>query len=192
MRVSDLMSRPALTCHLHDNLNVPARLMWDRDCGVVAVVGDDGRLVGVITDRDICMAAYTQDRSLGELEVNIAMARQPISAHPDQDIAEVERAMAQHQVRRIPVVDSDGKPVGVLSLNDLALEAARPDTRMTDASSRIVHTLAAVCAHRSGGGLAPAAANPPSDEIAPPEWFTRFYPYSLPNNAAPNKKAGAP
>ncbi|HEX8106669.1 MAG TPA: CBS domain-containing protein [Kofleriaceae bacterium] len=192
MQVSDLMSRPGITCHVHDNLNVPARLMWDHDCGAVAVVGDDGKLVGMITDRDVCMAAYTQDRPLGELEVNIAMARHPISARPDQDVEVVERAMAEHQVRRVPVVDDDNRPIGVLSLNDLAIEADRPDTRMTDASSRVVHTLAAVCAHRFAGGPAPRAADLPSDEIAPPGWFTSFYPYSLPDRAADHTKAGAP
>ncbi len=191
MHVSDLMSRPAITCHVHDHLHVPAGLMWDHDCGVVAVVGDDGKLVGMITDRDVCMAAYTQDRPLGELEVNIAMARHPISAHPDQDLEAVERAMAEHQVRRIPVVDSDGKPIGVLSLNDLAIEAARPDTPMTDASSRVVHTLAAVCVHRRADEPAPAA-DQPAGEIAPQGWFTQFYPYSFPDHAARNTKAGAP
>lgn len=194
MRVSDLMSRPAITCHVHDNLNVPARLMWDHDCGVIAVVGDDGRLAGMITDRDVCMAAYTQDRPLGELEVNIAMARCPISARPDQDVEAIERAMAEHQVHRIPVVDDDDKPLGVLSLNDLAIEAARPDTRMTDASSRVVHTLAAVCAHRPAGEPAPEprAADEPVPEIAPPGWFTTFYPYALPDRAAEDTKAGEP
>lgn len=194
MRVSDLMSRPAITCHVHDDLNVPARLMWDHDCGVIAVVGDDGTLLGMITDRDVCMAAYTQDRPLGELEVNIAMARHPISARPDQDLGEVERAMAEHQVRRIPVVDDDGRPIGVLSLNDLAIEAARPDTRMTDGSSRIVHTLAALCAHRSETGALPEprTADGAAREIAPPGWFTRFYPYSLPDRDARTTKAGLP
>jgi CBS-domain-containing membrane protein len=148
MRVQDLMSHPAITCHVNDALNVPAKLMWDHDCGVIAVVRDDGKLAGVVTDRDICMGSYTQGRSLDQILVNSVMATHVISAHPDQELGEVERMMAKHQVRRIPVVDEDRRPVGVLSLTDLALESVEPDTRMKDGLSRVAHTLAAVSRRR--------------------------------------------
>ncbi len=148
MRVQDLMSHPAITCHVNDDLNTPAKLMWDHDCGVILVVRDDGKLAGVITDRDICMAAYTQGRSLDQILVNSVMATHVVSAHPDQKLGEVERMMVEHQVRRIPVVDDDHHPVGVLSLNDLALESVEPDTRMKDGVSKVAHTLAAVCRPR--------------------------------------------
>ncbi|HEX7838983.1 MAG TPA: CBS domain-containing protein [Kofleriaceae bacterium] len=142
------MSHPAITCDVNDDLNVPAKLMWDHDCGVILVVRGDGKLEGVITDRDICMAAYTQGRSLDQILVNSVMAKHVVSAHPDQKLGEVERMMAEHQVRRIPVVDEDNRPVGVLSLNDLALESVEPDTRMKDGVSKVAHTLAAVCRPR--------------------------------------------
>lgn len=148
MRVQDLMSHPAITCHVNDDLNVPAKLMWDHDCGVILVVRDEGKLAGVITDRDICMAAYTQGRALDQILVNSVMAQHVISAHPDQKLGEVERLMAEHQVRRIPVVDDDNRPVGVLSLNDLALESVEPDTRMKDGISKVARTLAALCRRR--------------------------------------------
>jgi CBS domain-containing protein len=148
MRVQDLMSHPAITCHVNDDLNVPAKLMWDHDCGVILAVRDDGKLAGVITDRDICMAAYTQGRSLDQMLVNSVMAKHVVSAHPDQKLGEVERMMAEHQVRRIPVVDDDNRPIGVLSLNDLALESVEPDTRMKDGVSKVAHMLAAVCRRR--------------------------------------------
>jgi CBS-domain-containing membrane protein len=73
------------------------------------------------------------------------MAMHIISAHPDQKLDEVERLMTEHQVRRIPVVDENHRPVGVLSLNDLALESVEPDTRMKDGVSKVAHMLAAVC-----------------------------------------------
>jgi CBS domain-containing protein len=148
MRVQDLMSHPAITCNVNDDLNVPAKLMWDHDCGVILVVREDGKLAGVITDRDICMAAYTQGRSLDQILVNSVMAMHIISAHPDQKLGEVERLMTEYQVRRIPVVDENNRPVGVLSLNDLALESVEPDTRMKDGVSRVAHMLAAVCRPR--------------------------------------------
>jgi CBS domain-containing protein len=148
MRVQDLMSHPAITCDVNDDLNVPAKLMWDHDCGVILVVRGDGKLEGVITDRDICMAAYTQGRSLDQILVNSVMAQHVVSAHPDQKLGQVERMMAEHQVRRIPVVDEDNRPVGVLSLNDLALESVEPDTQMKDGVSKVAHMLAAVCRPR--------------------------------------------
>ena len=57
MRAQDLMTQPIATCHVNDTLNVAAREMWDHDCGAIAITGDDGKLAGMITDRDICMAA---------------------------------------------------------------------------------------------------------------------------------------
>lgn len=148
MRVQDLMSHPAITCHVNDDLHVAAKLMWDHDCGVILAVRDDGKLAGLVTDRDICMAAYTQGRSLDQILVNSVMPKHVVSARPDQKLGEIERLMAEHQLRRIPVVDEDSRPVGVLSLNDLALESVEPDTGMKDGISRVAHTLAAVCRPR--------------------------------------------
>lgn len=149
MRVQDLMSHPAIICNVNDDLNVPAKLMWEHDCGTIAVVREDGKLAGMITDRDICMAAYTQGRPLGEILVNAVMAKHVIAAEADQKLGEVEALMADNQVRRIPVIDSDRKPVGVLSLNDLAIESVQPDTRMKNGPSKIAHTLAAICQPRT-------------------------------------------
>jgi CBS domain-containing protein len=148
MRVQDLMSHPAITCYVTDSLNVPAKLMWDHDCGAIPVVDEEGKLAGMVTDRDIGMAAYTQGRPLAEIVVSDVMARHVISAEPDQELGEVEHLMSAHQVRRIPIVDAHGKPVGLLSLNDLAIESAQADTRMQGGASRVAHTLAAICQRR--------------------------------------------
>ncbi len=156
MKVQDLMSHPALTCNVNDDLNVPAKLMWDHDCGVIAVVREDGKLAGVITDRDICMAAYTQGRPLEQILVNAVMSKDVVAARPDQGLAEVERMMCTNQVRRIPVVDGDHRPIGVVSLNDLAIESVEPDTRMADGPSRVARTLAAVCRPRTADKAAAA------------------------------------
>jgi CBS domain-containing protein len=145
MRAQDLMSHPAVTCQVNDPLTIPAHLMWEHDCGAIPVVRDDGKLAGMITDRDICMAAFTQSRRLDEILVGAVMATRVISVRPDQTIDEIEQRMAEHQVRRLPVVDADGRPVGVLSMNDLAIESVQPDTRMTNGPSKIARTLAAIC-----------------------------------------------
>ena len=149
MRVQDLMSQPAVTCHVNDSLATAAKLMWDRDCGAIAVVRDDGKLTGVITDRDICMAAYTQGKPLEEMLVHSAMAIHVATVSPTQRLGEAEELMAERQVRRLPVVDQDGKPVGMISMNDLAIESVQPDTRMNNGVAQTAHTLAAICTPRS-------------------------------------------
>jgi CBS domain-containing protein len=149
MRVHELMSQPVTICDVNDALVRPAMLMWENDCGAVAVVRDDGVLAGMITDRDICMAAYTQGRNLEDILVNVAMAYPVISATVDQDVREVEALMAVHQVHRIPVVDADGKPIGMLSLTDLARASVEQRTPIKDGLARVAHLLAAITSPRS-------------------------------------------
>lgn len=149
MHARDLMTSPTTTCHVNDPLAVAARRMWDGDLGVLPVINDEGKLTGMITDRDICMAALMQGAALDNLLVNGAMARHVVSATPEATIGDVERLMAKYQVRRIPIVDASGKPIGIISMNDLALASARPKTEPAQAPSKIAHTLAAICVHRT-------------------------------------------
>jgi CBS domain-containing protein len=95
------------------------------------------------------MAAYTQGRALDELLVNAAMAKKVIVASPEATLIDVEQLMARHQVRRIPIVDAAGKPLGIVSMNDLAIESVQPDTAMKHGPSKIAHTMAAICQHRN-------------------------------------------
>jgi CBS domain-containing protein len=88
--------------------------------------GED-RVGAVITDRDICMGTYTRGRPLAELRVADSMSRRLVTCTPDDDVASAVRLMVQHQLHRLPVVDAKGKACGVLSLNDLALDAAHDD-----------------------------------------------------------------
>lgn len=148
MNIKDLMHTPAISCRRTDSLDTAAGLMWEHDCGVITVLGDEGQLVGVITDRDICMAAYTQGRAPKELSVADAMAKQVYFARPDDSVTVAEALMKDHQVRRVPIVDAQDKPVGVLSVNDLARYAVSP--RGKDVQREVVQTLAAVCTPRAG------------------------------------------
>jgi len=124
MKVEQIMTRDVSTCRPQDSLSVAARMMWDHDCGCVPVVEGES-VVGMITDRDVCMAAYTQGRSLGSIPVASAMSKQLHSCRSDESIMVAERTLRLHRVRRLPVVDADGRLVGILSLNDIAREAAR-------------------------------------------------------------------
>ncbi len=127
-RVEQLMSRVVATCRPDDRLNAAARIMWERDCGVVPVTMPDGdaeRVVGMLTDRDVCMAAYTQGRPLEELVVSSAMSRTVHACAPGDSLPAALERMAAARVRRLPVVDGAGRLVGLLSFADVAHEDAR-------------------------------------------------------------------
>jgi CBS domain-containing protein len=126
-RVEDVMQKNARACHADDAMSEAARIMWERDCGFAPVVASDGngRVVGVITDRDLCMAAYTRGKSLGELRVAEAMTTDVHTCAPGDSIAAAEATMRAGRVRRLPVVDAGGQLLGVLSLADLARSLSR-------------------------------------------------------------------
>ncbi len=126
MKVEQIMNREVKTCGPHDSLNTAAQIMWETPCGAVPVVDDQGRPVGFLTDRDLCMAAYTQGRPLAELLVEGAMARKLACCNADDDLDSATQLMRQRRTRRVRVVDRNGSLVGLLTLDDLACEAARP------------------------------------------------------------------
>jgi CBS-domain-containing membrane protein len=147
MKVSDLMSATANSCGANDNLERAAQIMWESDCGVVPVVGDDGRVVGMVTDRDICMAAYTHGQPLWQIAVANAMARQVHGVHESDLLEAAEELMRRVRVRRLPVLDGDGRLKGILTMNDLARHAHRSGGRKANglSSDSVVQTLAAIC-----------------------------------------------
>jgi CBS domain-containing protein len=123
MQVKELMTRGVCTCGPNDSLAMAARMMWDHDCGAIPVSDNDGKTVAMITDRDICMAGASQDRPLSQIPVHMAASHQLATVREDDTIETAENLMARYQVRRLPVVDSRGRAVGMLSLNDLAKRA---------------------------------------------------------------------
>ena len=125
MKVEQIMNRAVKTCRPQDSLNKAAQIMWEEPCGAVPVVDDHRRPVGFLTDRDVCMAAYTQGRPLGEKRAETAMARNVVSCTAEDELGSAAQLMRQHRTRRLPVVNRDGALVGLLSLDDLACEAAR-------------------------------------------------------------------
>jgi CBS-domain-containing membrane protein len=116
------------------------------------VVDERGHAVGVVTDRDLCMAAYTKGRPLSEIRVDAVMSRQLVVCLPSDPLARAEKLMKDYQVRRLPVVDAFGKLLGMVSQNDLVREAARESSaRRRDRELReheVMNTLAAIGAQR--------------------------------------------
>jgi CBS domain-containing protein len=147
MRIEQLMSQPAVICRPTDTLNTPARLMWDYDCGFIPVIAEDDRIVGVITDRDICMAAYLRGQPLHEIPVSVVMAKQVVACFPKEFIDAAERVMGKAQVRRVPVLDELNRPMGVLAFSDMIRHAASTHSR--DGLDRtLILTLATICEPR--------------------------------------------
>lgn len=128
MRIDQLMRKPAITCHSNESLHTVAQRMWEQDCGVLPVVDEAGAMVGIVTDRDVCMAAYTQSKTLGDIPVTTAMAKAVFSCAPDASLEAAERVMSEKQLHRIPVVDAKNKPLGVISMNDIARYVASAKT----------------------------------------------------------------
>jgi CBS domain-containing protein len=162
MKVEQLMTRNVEACRTDHRLDQAAALMWDHDCGVLPVLAPGNgadRVVGMLTDRDICMAAYTQGKRLCEITVATAMSPHLCSCRPTDALAVALKVMETNQVRRLPVLDADDHLVGLLSLADVGREAAREHERqapeVTDAA--LGHTLEAIAAPRAGGALAPRA-----------------------------------
>jgi CBS domain-containing protein len=125
--------------------------MWKQDVGSLPVVENE-RVVGMITDRDACMAAYIQGRRLDQIEVRVAMSRNLYSCDPDATPAEAEAVMTEHQVRRLPVVDGDGRLLGIVTLADLARRAiagTNADASNAVTSRAVTATFAAIVAPRS-------------------------------------------
>lgn len=148
MRTEEWMTRAVKSCRPDDTLAVAARLMWDEDCGCCPVVDEDFRCIGMITDRDICMAALLQGGTLHTLRVDKAMSRELIACAPTDSLEVAAHRMQFHRVRRLPVLDRDGILVGILSINDLARGATPLASHLP--AGEIETTLAAVGQPRSG------------------------------------------
>ena len=118
MKVNDLMTSDPATVGPDDACASAATLMREEDCGATPVVRD-GKLVGIVTDRDIAIRAVAEGRDAKTLKVSEIMSADPITVSPDTDGDEASRLMAEHQVRRLPVVQ-DGHLLGILVTAQLA------------------------------------------------------------------------
>jgi CBS domain-containing protein len=145
MKARDIMSEPAYTCGPNTDLATVAKIMWDHDCGFVPVVDASGVVAGVITDRDICIATSTRRLLPEHISAAQAMASPIHACLSDDSVSDVLATMKQFRIRRVPVIDANGRLQGVISLNDLVLAS---DATRAPQASEIVSTMAAICAHQ--------------------------------------------
>lgn len=164
MLTKERMTGCVHTCRGDETLERAAQLLWEHDCGCLPVVGEHGHLHGMITDRDICMAAYTTGLKLADLQVREAMAIDVASIRPGDTLRQAEILMRERGVRRLPVLDSEDRVIGILSCNDLARwvdDGATTDRGHHDAV-HLVRTFATVGRSRTA---VPAAA--PTRSVSP-------------------------
>ena len=154
MKVERLMKTDVNACRPDDTGNCAARIMWERDCGFVPIVDENERVLAVVTDRDLCMAAYTQGKPLQEISLHSVMSKEIFSCRPDEDLSQAEILMRKRQVRRLPVTDAEGRLKGILSLSDITREAAKEaksHPRKVEVSySEVAETLADINIPRTG------------------------------------------
>jgi CBS domain-containing protein len=123
MKVKEVMMGTPYTCRRETNLGEAAELMWKGNCGFLPITGADNKVCGVITDRDICIALGTRNKPAGEVTVGEVTKGKLYACSPEDEIHLALLTMQEGKVRRLPVVDSDGRAVGVLSMDDVLLRA---------------------------------------------------------------------
>lgn len=125
--IRDLMTNNPRSLESGSTVMEAARLMRDEDAGIIPVVEGE-RLVGTVTDRDIAIRVVAEGRAPESVTVGEIASRELVTIDPQQDLDEALRLMARHQVRRLPVVEEDGKLVGIVAQADVAKHASDSQT----------------------------------------------------------------
>jgi CBS domain-containing protein len=149
MKVKEIMTPNAKAIWLTESLADAAQLMWENDCGVLPIIKDGRKVIGMITDRDICMAAAMRDTNPSSVSVEEVMTGQVYSVNPEDDVSQALEAMREHKIRRLAVVNADGELEGVLSMNDVVLKAKTSDGSIGSSMGYgdVVKTYQAICQH---------------------------------------------
>jgi CBS domain-containing protein len=151
MKVQDVMTSEVKSSRPETSLAAAAVMMLDYDCGALPVVNNENKVIGIITDRDIAIAAATKGRLASEILVGEVISRKIFSATLDEDIHMALKTMRQEKIRRLPVVNRDGMLQGILSFNDIALRAEEEEGRHHPdlTYEGAMGTFKAICEHRS-------------------------------------------
>jgi CBS domain-containing protein len=148
MHVRDIMSPNVTCCSPSANLVAVARMMVEQDCGEIPVCDEQGKPVGVVTDRDIVCRLVAKEKDPTALSAQDCMSAPVITVTPDMSIEDCARLMEQYQVRRLPVIAADGACCAMIAQADLATKGPR------DTSIEVVSKVSEpnVLASTVGGG----------------------------------------
>jgi len=148
MKVKEVMTPDARAIWITESLADAAREMWQNDCGALPIIKDGRKVVGMITDRDICMATAMRDRTPAHISVEEVMNSKLYSATPEDEISQALKTMREHKVRRLPVLTAEGKLTGIVSMNDIVLKAKSRNGKKPEIDySDVVKTYQAICEH---------------------------------------------
>ena len=133
------MTPNPLVCHPETDLGEVGMLLWEADCGALPVVGLDREVLGMITDRDVCMSLAMSGARATERTVVEVMSSPPVCCRPEDEVRTALAAMAEHRVRRLPVADAEGRLAGMVSMTDLVRRAgaAIPAAELLETQRRV-------------------------------------------------------
>jgi CBS domain-containing protein len=143
MNIREVMTAKPRTCSPGTSLSAAGKQMLDGDCGILPVV-ENGKLLGVVSDRDLFIALATRDRRASEMTLGEVVQGPAWTCSPDDDVHAALARMKEHRVRRLPVTDSAGRVVGIVSMNDLLLATA---ARKPVHEAEVLDTLQTISAH---------------------------------------------
>jgi CBS domain-containing protein len=162
MQVRDVMVESPAFCAPEASVVAAVEILRSRKCGFLPIVDERERVVGVVTDRDICMALCERNQIPSEIKVGEIATKQVFSCMADDDIRMALRTMGAAKVRRLPVVSMEGKLAGILSMDDIVQHAERfsPGRILELSCLDVVDTMKQV-----------TPAKPPAEELEPANTF---------------------
>lgn len=169
MKIEDVMTRRVVAARADTDLAHVARLMWDNDCGSVPVVDAEDKVVGILTDRDVCMSAHFTGKALRELRASSCMNADVVTCLTSDGLGAAVQLMGERRIRRLAVTDEAGRLVGIVSVGDLLNAADRADGKeQKKVHAALVEALTAI------------TARPPREEVEA----------ALPSKRSASKKSG--
>ncbi len=155
MKIQDIMTRDVKSCGPEATLAAATEIMRRSHCGFLPVVDPQGKLVGVITDRDICFALGAKNVRPSALSVGDISTKPVVRCGPEEEVHTALGFMRVHRIRRIPITAENDGVVGIVSLDDFALHAEKVPTKSGISYEDVAETLKAICAHRTDDVVAP-------------------------------------
>lgn len=148
MKVKDVMTPDAKAIWITESLADAAKEMWENDCGALPIIKDGRKVIGMITDRDICMAAAMRDRNPSSISVEEVMNATVYAAEPEEDVEQALQTMREHRIRRLPVLNLAGELEGIVSMNDIVLKANTDGKKKASIDYvDVIKTYRAICEH---------------------------------------------
>lgn len=126
-KAKDIMSRNPVTCRVNDSVLDAAKVMKKENTGVVPIVDEQDRCVGVITDRDICLRVVVENKDPGMTRLNQVVSEDLLTCRVEEDLEDILRNMERKQVKRIVVVDDNNCCVGIISEHDIVRKVKDPE-----------------------------------------------------------------